>query len=325
LVSAPLISVIIPTFRRFGPLLDTLSDVVRQEDVAFEVVVADQNPEWPPDCRARLNRFVEDPRVHRMTLKRPGVVRARNLAVKASHGTILVFLDDDVRIPNRRFLARHAANYKDKSLSAVVGRELRPDQARSSLVPTDANLPGDPGSEEPPRWSERAPVFQALSFDRNSDQRTIVHTFCTCNSSIRRSEFLRVLGFDENFTGNSYGDDYDLAIRLAEQGGKTVYDPLAVLTHLQVPAGGLRLKDTSNAFTEKDKALSACLFFLRHARPGCRWYLFYNHILRRTVFLRKNVVQWWRQPRVWRGLGAAWREAKRRNRNGHVSIFVKTH
>src|SRR5712691_4887603 len=102
------------------------------------------------DYRAGLNRFVENPRIHWMTLKRPGVVRARNLAVKASQGTILLFLDDDVRIPNRRFLARHAANYKDKSLSAVVGRELRPDQARSSLVPTDANLSGDPASEEPP-------------------------------------------------------------------------------------------------------------------------------------------------------------------------------
>ena len=87
-------------------------------------------------------------------------------------------------------------------------------------------------------------------------------------SLFRRSEFLRVPGFDENFTANSYGDDYDLAIRLAEQGGKTVYDPMAALTHLQVPAGGLRLKDASNAFTEKDKALSVCLFFCAMPVPA---------------------------------------------------------
>jgi len=323
LVGAPLVSVIIPTFRRFGPLLDTLDDVVRQENVAFEVVVADQNPEWPADCRARLNQFVADARIHWIRLEQPGVVRARNLAVKESRGTILLFIDDDVRIPNRLFLARHAANYRDKSLSAVVGRELRPDQARSSAAPTDDSLSSDPASEQPPRWSDRPPVFQALSFNRNSDRRTFVHTFCTCNSSIRRSAFLRVGGFDEHFTGNSYGDDYDLAIRLADEGGKSVYDPLAALIHLQVPAGGLRLKDAGNTFTEKDKALSACLFFLRHARWGCRWHLFYNQLLRKTVFLRKNVVECWRQPRVWGGLIAAWKEAKRRNREGPVSIFAQ--
>jgi GT2 family glycosyltransferase len=221
------------------------------------------------------------------------------------------------------FLARHLANYKDTALSAVVGRELRPDQARSSAIPIDTILPGEPAAEEAPHWSERPPVFQVLSFDRNTDRRTFVYTFCTCNSSIRRSEFLRVGGFDEHFSGNSYGDDYDLAIRLGAAGGKTVYDPLAVVIHLQVSAGGLRLKDAGNIFTEKDKALSACLFFLRHARRGCRWNLFYNHLLRKTVFLRKNVVECWRQPRVWGGLISAWKEAKRRSLEGPVSIFTQ--
>jgi GT2 family glycosyltransferase len=323
LVETQLISVIIPTFRRFNPLLNTLDDLLQQVDVAFEVVIADQNPEWPTACRVRLNKFVDDTRVHLMTLEQPGVVRARNLAVKESSGAILLFLDDDVRIPNRRFLARHVANYEDESLSAVVGRELRPDQARSSAIPADSTLPGDPASEKPPHWSDRPPVFQVLSFDRNSDRRTFVHTFCTCNSSIRRSEFLRVGGFDEHFSGNSYGDDYDLAIRLAAKGGKTVYDPLAALIHLQLQAGGLRLRDARNTFTEKDKALSACLFFLRHARRGCRWYLLYNHLLRKTVLLKKNVVECWRQPRVWGGLISAWKEARLRNREGPVSIFAK--
>jgi GT2 family glycosyltransferase len=166
-------------------------------------------------------------------------------------------------------------------------------------------------------------VFQALAFDRNSDQRVFVHTFCTCNSSIRRSDFLDIQGFDEHFTGNSYGDDYDLAIRLAQKGATTVYDPLAALIHLQVPAGGLRLKDAGNTFTEKDKALSACLFFLRHARRGCRWHLLYNHLLRKTVFLKTNVIKCWRQPRVWGGLISAWKEAKRRNLGGPISIFAQ--
>jgi glycosyltransferase involved in cell wall biosynthesis len=246
---------------------------------------------------------------------------ARNLAAAKSQGEILLFLDDDVVIPNRKFISRHVANYRDAKISSVTGRELHADQAETDAVPADGALPGRPSEEDTPLWSTKPAVFHALFFDRNSALRYEVATFCTCNGSIRRSEFLRVGGFDENFSGNSYGDDYDLAVRLSEAHGKLVYDPQAALIHLQAPLGGLRLKDPRNTFSEKDKALSACLFFLRHSRKGCRWHLLYHHLFRKTVLLRRNLTHFWSQPLIWCGITAAWLEARRRLRHGPISCF----
>ncbi len=323
IANLPLISIVIPTYRRFECLLNTVNDVLRQEYVPFEVIVADQNARWPEELYSERARVEADPRVRWMSFDTPGVVQARNRAAQRSYGKLLLFLDDDVRIPNRRFLNRHVANYADETISCVTGRELRVEQLGTSAVPDDALLPGRPVKEEAAPWSLDPAVIQALFFDRNSDRRYEVATFCTCNGSIRRSEFLKVGGFDENFSGNSYGDDFDLAIRLAQTGSRLIYDPQAALIHLRAPAGGLRLKDERNTFSEMDKALSGWLFLMRHARKGCRWHLAYDHVLRKTVFLKRNVICFWRQPRVWWGLIAAWREARRLVRNGPISSLLE--
>lgn|GEM_PF-699405 len=326
-MSSPLsLSVIIPTYRRFAPLLETLEDLKAQvwgaETISsVEILIADQNLEWPDEYRQRKSEFAQQENITWMTLETPGVVNARNSAVEKSTGDLLLFLDDDVRILNRRFLERHVANYRDAEVSSVSGRELSAAELSAPHLPDDAELPGHPETEQTPVWSDQPAVFHALYFGRVGHERYQANTFCTCNGSIRRSEFLRVGGVDENFSGNSYGDDYDLAIRLAEVGGKLVYDPDAALIHLQSPMGGLRLKDRGNSFSEKEKAISAWLFFLRHARPGCRWFLFRSHLLRKTVLLKGNLTRFWRQPRVWWGVWSAYWEARRRVKAGPVSRF----
>ncbi|MDG2388115.1 MAG: glycosyltransferase [Planctomycetaceae bacterium] len=288
---------------------------------SLEIIIADQNPAWPAEFQERKSTFAEQDNICWMTLETPGVVNARNSAVENSNGEILIFLDDDVRILNRHFLERHVANYRDPDVSSVSGRELSADELEHPDLPSDDDLPGHPESAETPIWSDQPAVFHALYFGRVGRERYQVHTFCTCNGSIRRSEFLRADGFDENFSGNSYGDDYDLAIRLAELGGKLIYDPQAALIHLQSPMGGLRLKDRRNSFSEKEKAISAWLFYLRHAQPGCRWFVFRSHLLRKTVLLKGNLIRFWRQPRVWWGVWSAYWEANRRVKSGPVSRF----
>jgi len=322
------LSVIIPTFRRFEPLLETLADLTtqiwdEQSLSSVEILIADQNPQWPAELEAQKKAFADLDHITWLNLDRPGVVNARNSAVEKSNGEILLFLDDDVRILNHRFLERHVANYRESNVSAVSGRELPADKLEQPDLPDDGNLPGHPEQEPTPVWSEQPAVFHALHFGRVGHQRYQVNTFCTCNGSIRRSEFLRVGGFDENFSGNSYGDDYDLAIRLADAGGKLIYDPDAALIHLQSPMGGLRLKDRRNTFSEKEKAISAWLFLLRHARPGCRVFLIREHLLRKTVLLKRNLVRFWRQPLVWWGVWSAFREARRRIKVGPVSRFSR--
>ena len=216
-VSAPPVSVIVPTYRRYEPVLNTVRDLLAQDYPDLEIVVADQNVSWPSELKSKLDELRAQANVHWMTLDAPGVVAARNEAARVSRGEILLFVDDDVEIRDRQFIQRHVKNFEDPNVAAVAGRECSPDSAPNAKH-------SDPPAETPNYNSEPA-VLQALGFDRDSSRRVWVTTFCTCNGSIRRDAFLAVGGFDENFTGNSYGDDYDLAIRLDAAGYRIVFDP----------------------------------------------------------------------------------------------------
>jgi GT2 family glycosyltransferase len=306
----PQVSVVIPTFRRFRPLLDTLRDLRAQSYSRFEILIGDQNPSWPHEFHQELAEVKQDPRIHWFVFDRPGVVTTRNECVRRSSGDIILFVDDDVCIPDVDFVARHVRNYSDSRVDAVAGRECRPEtntrppasfarppekfeSAAALTTPTDMT------------WTRRCLLEQTLCFDRNRDLRAEVCVFSTCNGSIRRQTFARLGGFDESFRGNSYGDDYDLAIRLVRSGGAIVYDPDPWLIHLAAPIGGLRLTDRTNRSSERDRAAAPLLFFFRHARRGWYLHLLYRHVLRKTVLLRNNLLRPWRQPVVWIGVFSA--------------------
>ena len=284
------VSVILPTYRRFEPVLKTLEDLLVQQYPDFEIVLLDQNPAWPEELRGRFALFTEDPRVHWVRTLGPGVVKACNLAVKEASGDVLLFVDDDVLIPHPHLLQLHARNFIYPDIIAVVGREHRPGDLTATVPAASEDL----ATPSPKRFeSIRAaltPLQQALWFDRNSPEPKQVCTFCTCNSSVRKTDFVAVGGFDELFTGNTYGYDADLALRLSERSGIIVYDPDAWLIHRRVPVGGLRLTDKHNRVDAAATAQGLWLFVFRHGYRGMYTHLIYRHVLRKTLLLRRNLL-----------------------------------
>jgi GT2 family glycosyltransferase len=313
----PFLSVVIPTLRRFTPLLDTVHAILTQREVNFEILVVDQNQSWPESLLDRKRELAAHASVRWLHRSQPGVVSARHDAVDAAVGDIFVFVDDDVLIPDPFFLARHLANYEAlPDLDAVVGREVYGGQPMPPIAPFPPTL--DELTKSKPFLGTLRD--QAIGFDRMRLERYEVISFCTCNSSVKREAFFRVGGFDESFYGSAYGDDYDFAIRLGGAGGRFVYDPQAWLIHLQAPTGGLRMSDTKIPVNEKDRIYSSVLFLLKNGQPPWRWYLFWR-VLRRSIFLRANLKRPWRQPAVWIGLWQAWSEARMAVRRGPISRF----
>jgi glycosyltransferase involved in cell wall biosynthesis len=284
------VSVILPTYRRFEPVLKTLEDLLVQQYPDFEIILLDQNPAWPEELRDRLALFTKDQRVHWVRIDAPGVVKACNLAVKEASGDLLLFVDDDVLIPHPHLLRLHARNFIYPDIIAAVGREHRPGDVTATVPAASAPL----ATASPERFksirAELTPLQQALWFDRNSSEPKRVCTFCTCNSSVRKSDFVAVGGFDELFTGNTYGYDADLALRLSERPGTIVYDPDAWLIHLRVPVGGLRLSDKHNRVDAAATAQGLWLFVFRHGYRGMYAHLIYRHVLRKTLLLRRNLL-----------------------------------
>lgn len=286
----PKVSVIIPTRRRFSPLINTLKDLLVQEYGNFEIIIGDQNSLYPEEFKDIIETLKSDSKINWLYLPLLGVAQVRNELVKNSSGDILLFIDDDVLIPNPKFIHNHISNYRDLSISAVVGRECSP---------KDKNLPVNITHSEYQQstsltsiMEEASPLQQALWFSRNIEQRCKICSFCTCNSSIRRNAFLSIGGFDINL---SFSEDYDLGLRLHKEKGIIVYDPTAWLIHLRAQEGGLRLTDPKNPVDMKAITCGLRIFLLRHGYRGMYMHLLYKHVLRKTLFLKRNVVRPWHQ------------------------------
>lgn len=316
-VRQPMISVIVPTYRRWEAVLNTLDDLLAQRYPSFEVVVADQNSEWPAELQSRKTQIEADSRVRWLSLSAPGVVFARNRAVASSNGEILLFVDDDVAIPSPWLLLAHARNYVDTRVLAVVGRELAPGHGETVSIEPPAS-PGVP-LKAPRVWSN---LQQAMWFNRSGRTRQYVCTFCTCNGSVRRGAFVAAGGFDEAYTGNSYGDDYDFALRTWTAESNIVFDPDAWLLHLRSPMGGLRLTDRGNRPDWTATAAGLWLFLLRHGHRGMYGHLLWTHVIRKTVVTRQNLARPWRQVRAALQVLRALPRARSSARRGPVSVFT---
>ena len=114
------ISVVIPTYEREDLLCQCIEDVLTQQYEAFETIVVDQTRQHLPATQAFLKSVEGQVRILR--LERPSVTAACNAGGRVASGTILVFLDDDVRIRDPSFLRHHETCYANPTVGVVAGR-----------------------------------------------------------------------------------------------------------------------------------------------------------------------------------------------------------
>jgi glycosyltransferase involved in cell wall biosynthesis len=197
------VSVIITTRDRAGFLRGALDALALQRGAAFEVVVADNGSS---DGTAQLlaERAAGSPfPLRSVYVAEPNRGAARNRAVALASGEVLLFVDDDVVLPDA-FVAAHARRYANPAAAITVsGPILNVPSSDVRPHPTIANASG---------------AF-----------------FCTCNASVRRADFAAAGGFDERFS--LYGwEDTDLGIRLRRLGLRRVFAWDAYLYHIKPPA-----------------------------------------------------------------------------------------
>ena len=117
----PFISVVIPTYGREAVLCNTIQNVLEQTYPAFELIIVDQTSSHEPATTDFLASLAANPQVSLYTVAWASLPAARNYAVERSHGDIILFLDDDVELP-QGFLAAHAHNYQTQpEVGAVAG------------------------------------------------------------------------------------------------------------------------------------------------------------------------------------------------------------
>jgi glycosyltransferase involved in cell wall biosynthesis len=124
-VSRPL-SVIIPTLNEERYVRSLLSDVASQSRAPDEVFVVDAGSE--DDTVAVVRRFP----FARLLEGEPPVARGRNLGGESATGKILVFLDADVRLPER-FFEDFVAEFQERRLDIACPLYI-PYRSRRAIV-----------------------------------------------------------------------------------------------------------------------------------------------------------------------------------------------
>ncbi len=175
------LSVITPTHDRMAMLERALAALEGQTFQDFELVVAVDGSTDGTVAMLEAFRRRAAFTVVVVVLAQGGQARARNAAIRAASGQVVVFMDDDL-VLEPQTLARHAAFHEVYPNDIAVGPVTNASDGRVDWprVPTWMNLTG-------------------------------------MNVSVSRAALLEVGSFDETFSGYG-GEDLDLGIRL-ERGG----------------------------------------------------------------------------------------------------------
>jgi len=205
------ISVIIPTYNR-APVLKKCLEALSNQSIpinTYEVIVSDDGS--TDDTRIITENIVSDNlcSMYYLWQSNRGANAARNNAIRASKGNILLFINDDtIAIPT--MLEQHVqshSRYPDENY-AVLGRMTI--------------------SEEVP-YS----IFSKLHLDANYDlwkgkKELDWLAFYTCNVSVKKSFLLKHGLFEESIR---YHEDLELSERLSHFGLKIIYNPEALGYH----------------------------------------------------------------------------------------------
>lgn len=189
------LSVITPTHNRITLLERALAALERQTVQDFEWVVAVDGSTDGTLVMLEAFKRRSSFNIEVINLTQGGQARARNRAIRAASGDVLVFMDDDL-VLGPETLARHAAFHQVYPNDIAVG-----------------------------------PVTNAS--DGRVDVPRVVTwmNFTGMNVSVSRSAVLDLGGFDESFEAYG-GEDLDLGIRLERAGHKFRVLKDAEATHL---------------------------------------------------------------------------------------------
>ena len=201
----PVVSVVIPTRGRAELLPGVLEALEAQRGVGpFEVVVVDDaSTDATPRELERLQGTSTIRLVVRRQARQRGPAAARNVGWRAAGAPLIAFTDDDCR-PAPDWLAGLVRNLADADL--VQGCTL-PD-------PTQM-------------WQVR-PFSRTIITDKEWG------FYETCNVAYRKEALERVGGFDEGFR-RPFGEDTDLAWRVKDTGGRSVFESDAIVYHAVWP------------------------------------------------------------------------------------------
>jgi|GEM_PF-4843956 len=226
-------SIIIPTFNRETSLRYTLTSLMRQTHPAtrFEVVVVDnESSDGTPQMLANLDPPYKLNYVRKEKQRQFESAGTRNLGARLARGDVLIFLDDDMIVPDR-FIENHLKFHTRHDNFAVLGKML---YLEDNQKLSDALIASDFKAHDLGKAHfVGIAVRRFIELSGNLPQYVRGHDFCIgANFSLRKATFEGAGPLDENFDGPSpAGVDIAYGIKLYAQGVRLAYGRWALGFH----------------------------------------------------------------------------------------------
>lgn len=247
-IDTPSVAIIIATYNREDILIDAVADAMALPYPHLEVVVVDQTGQHADPVHRQLAEWNDAGRVRWLCVEQPGLTHARNVGLQATPADVVIFVDDDVRIPNPAFVQEHVAGLLRTGTAAVAGRVLEPDKPPFVVRSRVGHL-GYFGSREP---------GFGTSFSGPAD------SVRGCNMAFWRHILMDIGGFDERYTKSAFREDTDISFRLKKAGHRLWFSAEAWLYHLSAPTGGTR---DASIRVDEDLMANDCYFAYKNLHP----------------------------------------------------------
>ncbi len=241
----PRISIVIPTHNGAARLAACLQSLRSSSLTPHEIIVVDDaSSDGSADIASQYRCCVV--RVD----ENIGAARAKNRGAHIATGDVLLFTDDDVLL-QREALAKVAHDLEDPHVAGVVGLLAR----ETGFLDFASNYKN---------------LWMRFTYARLPRER--IGVFYTSIAALRRSVFLQLGGFDENYAGASIAEDTEFGQRIWAAGHLLLLDPGVEGTH--------RKHYTLPQVLKTDFLRARALVLMRLRKWGARFYtsvpLFYQ-------------------------------------------------
>lgn len=260
--SAPLISVIIPTYNREQCLVDTLLSILAQPYPNFEIIVIDQS-DVISDAKKELIKknasttlrqaqdggSTTEKRLRYFQIEERGRSLAKNYGILQAKGDLVLFCDDDILV-EANFLQTHADIYKKDPLIAAASCRLveKGDPSDAVDCPLRTTFYGKLVNKP---WSTRSSYVSSLNGG---------------NMSFRKEVLDKVGFFEEYFEGTSMVEEPDVAYRVIKSGYRVYFCTDTTVQHFPQYNGNVA--------------------YMREKRAEWFYFYFYNLLIFYTKYKR---------------------------------------
>jgi glycosyltransferase involved in cell wall biosynthesis len=194
----PFVSVIIPTYKRIELLEKTLQSIVDNNFEQVEIIIINDCLE--NDLNQTVKKFSNKLNVRWFFNKEHnGPASARNFGVKYARSDLIAFIDDDVIVSKNWLSTGYQVFTQNQDVIGVVGKTILPQ-------------------------NDFPHFFKHFMINEKPGG------YPACNFWVRKKEFLKINGFDENFYNKRlkifHHEDADLCFRLMDLGKIIFYKEL---------------------------------------------------------------------------------------------------